>query len=150
MEDRFKTFTFLITNINRNIRKIKTEEMADYNLKSPHVSCIYCLYKSTGLSAKELCDMCDEDKATMSRTIEYLEKNEFISCNSNAKKRYKALFTLTIKGEEVAKIISQKVETLLNQASQSLSKENRKILYESLSLISTNLQNICNKYEEKN
>ena len=41
MLDRFKTFTLLITNINRSIRKIKTEEMAEYNLKSIHISCLY-------------------------------------------------------------------------------------------------------------
>ena len=46
MIERFETFTVLITKISRSIRKIKTEEMAKFNLKSPHVSCLYYLFKS--------------------------------------------------------------------------------------------------------
>jgi len=45
MNNRFETFTLLITSINRSIRRIKTETMARYELKSPHVSCLYYLYK---------------------------------------------------------------------------------------------------------
>lgn len=30
MEDRFETFTILISRINRSIRKIKNQEMADW------------------------------------------------------------------------------------------------------------------------
>ena len=55
MEQRFETFTVLITKINRNIRKIKNREMAEYNLKSPHISCLYFIYLSGGLTATELC-----------------------------------------------------------------------------------------------
>ena len=41
MEDRFETFTILISRINRSIRKIKNQEMADWGLKSIHVSCLH-------------------------------------------------------------------------------------------------------------
>ena len=149
MLDRFKTFTLLVTNINRSIRKIKTEEMAEYNLKSIHISCLYFLYKSEKLTAKELCDICDEDKAAMSRSIDYLEKNDFIKCDSNAKKRYNASFYLTEKGIKISKLICEKIDKILNKASETLSEENRQILYKSLSLINDNLQKICNDYEEK-
>ncbi|MBQ7880983.1 MAG: hypothetical protein IJ358_04000 [Clostridia bacterium] len=45
MEQRFETFTVQIAKISRCIRKIKSEEMAEFNLKSPHVSCLYYLYR---------------------------------------------------------------------------------------------------------
>ena len=45
MEERFQAFTVLVSNLNRCIYKIKTEEMAEYNLKSSHVSCIYYIYR---------------------------------------------------------------------------------------------------------
>ena len=86
MKERFKTFTVLIMEINRYIHKIKTEEMSEFDLKSPHVSCLYYLYKAGELTAKELCDISKEDKASVSRSIEYLETNGFISCNSTTKK----------------------------------------------------------------
>lgn len=147
MKERFKTFTVLIMEINRYIHKIKTEEMSEFDLKSPHVSCLYYLYKSGELTAKELCDISKEDKASVSRSIEYLETNGFISCNSTTKKRYKAILTLTEKGREIAAALAKKIDAILEQASVGLSEENRAVMYETLSLIHDNLENICNKYE---
>lgn len=147
MKERFKTFTVLIMEINRYIHKIKTEEMSEFDLKSPHVSCLYYLYKSGELTAKELCDISKEDKASVSRSIEYLETNGFISCNSTTKKRYKAILTLTEKGREIGAALAKKIDAILEQASVGLSEENRAVMYETLSLIHDNLENICNKYE---
>ena len=58
MEERFETFTVLINRISRNIRKIKNQEMAEYQLRSAHVSCLYYLYLSERLTATELCERC--------------------------------------------------------------------------------------------
>ena len=80
MKERFETFTVLIAKINRNIRKIKNQEMAEYDLRSPHISCLYYLYSTNGLTATELCERCEEDKATISRSLDYLEKNGYIVC----------------------------------------------------------------------
>ena len=146
MEERFKTFTVLIAKINRNIRRIKTEEMAEFDLKSPHVSCLYYLYKSESLTAKELCDVCEEDKAAISRSLDYLEQAGYLTCNSTAKKRYKTPLELTEKGRETGKQVAEKIDNVLSLASVGLSEENRVIFYQSLALISDNLQSICDQY----
>ena len=146
MEERFKTFTVLIAKIGRGIRKIKTEEMAEFNLKSPHVSCLYYLYKSDSLTAKQLCDVCDEDKAAVSRSIDFLESNDYITCNSTVKKRYKSPLMLTQKGKTVAQKVAQKVDAILDEASLGLSENDRQIMYKSLNLISINLEKICKDY----
>ena len=142
MEERFKTFTVLIASISSSIRKIKTEEMSEFNLKSPHVSCLYYLYKESTLTAKQLCDICEEDKANISRSIEYLEANGYLRCNSKTQKRYKSPLVLTEKGQEVGAIICEKIDRILEMASIGLSEENRIIFYESLSLINDNLKKI--------
>ena len=129
------------------IRRIKTEEMAEFNLKSPHVSCLYYLYRENHLTAKELCDICDEDKASISRSIEFLETNGYIYCDETSKKRYKSPLALTEKGMDTGKRIAEKIDGILDKAGEGLSEENRAILYKSLKLISGNLQNLCDKYE---
>ncbi|MBQ9791258.1 MAG: winged helix-turn-helix transcriptional regulator [Clostridia bacterium] len=146
MENRFATFTILMTKINRFIRKIKTIEMAEFDLKSPHVSCLYYLYVAKSLTAKELCDLCDEDKASISRSIEYLEKNEYITCSSSQKKRYKSPLTLTEKGVNVAKKIVVIIDKMLEKASIGVTDEERHIMYKSLSTICDNLQSVCDNY----
>ncbi len=149
MEERFKTFTVLIANLSRCIRKIKTEEMAEFNLKSPHVSCLYYLYKAKVLTSKELCDICEEDKANISRSVDYLEKNGYLVCESKSQKRYKSPLALTDKGREVGELIANKIDNILNLASEGLTEEDRVILYKSLALINKNLQNFCSKYENQ-
>ena len=90
MEERFETFTVLIGQISRSIYKLKTMEMAGYDLRSSHVSCLYYLYKMKSLTAKELCDICAEDKAHISRAGKYLEENGYLRCESTRVKRYQS------------------------------------------------------------
>ena len=103
VSERFELFTVLLNRINRNIRKIKNEEMANYELRSPHISCLYYLYIAESLTSKDLCERCEEDKATISRSLCYLEKNGYLICQSDSKKRYNALFELTEKGIRAGK-----------------------------------------------
>ncbi len=147
MEERFENFTILIAKISRAIRKIKSEEMEEFALKSPHVSCLYYLYKNDGsLTAKELCDICDEDKASISRSLEYLEETGYIECNSKTEKRYKSPLILTDKGNKMGEYISNKISKNVDMASAGLSDKDREVLYKSLFIISDNLQKICDNY----
>ena len=148
MEERFQTFTVLISKLNRCIRKIKTVEMAEFNLKSPHVSCLYYLYKSEALTAKELCDICEEDKANISRSIEFLENGGYIVGRPKTGKRYKSPLIMTEKGKEAGELIVRKIDSILDAVSQVLSEENRQNMYASLSVICDNLQKICDAYGE--
>lgn len=147
MEKRFETFTTLILKISRYIRKIKSEEMKDYNLQGAHVSCLYYLYKSDKpLTAKELCDLCEEDKAVISRSIEVLERDNYIVCDSTKEKRYKSQLTLTPKGIEVGKNISKKIDVFTDLGGDGMTEEKRRTLYECLTAICENLQKECDKY----
>lgn len=148
MQDRFKTFTVLVDKLKRSIRKIKTEEMAEFDLKSPHVSCLYYLYRSEPLTSKELSEICEEDKAAVSRSIEYLEENGYLVCASKSRKRYKTPLELTEKGIEVAKLITSKIDSILEKASEGVPEADKLIMYRSLELICDNLQRICDGYGE--
>lgn len=148
MQDRFSTFTVLIDRIKRCIRKIKTEEMVEFDLKSPHVSCIYYLYRFEALTSKELAEICDEDKAAVSRSLDFLEENGFIFCENEMRKRYKSPFQLTQKGLEAGQKLVAKVDRIIEAASQGLSEEDRNTMYRGLAIISENLLRICDGYEE--
>lgn len=149
MEERFETFTVLLNRINRNIRKIKNEEMANYELRSPHVSCLYYLYLSQGLTSKELCERCEEDKATISRSLDYLEKNNYIVCKSESKKRYNAPFELTERGMRAGKRIADKISAVLDEISAGISDKDRAIFYRSLNIISENINKVAKSYEKE-
>ena len=145
MENRFETFTVLVNRISRNIRRIKLQEMADYGLRSTHISCLYYLYTSDGLTATELCERCEEDKATISRALEYLETNGYLTCEFQTAKRYRSPLLLTEKGAEMGRIIAGKIGTVLEGIGSELSDEERRAFYHSLSVISESLERVAQR-----
>ncbi len=148
MKERFETFTVLINRISRNIRKIKNQEMAEYNLRSAHISCLYYLYLAEGLTATDLCERCEEDKATISRALDYLEKNGYLFCESKSAKRYKSPLVLTDNGFAVAKKIADKIDGVLDEISVGLTEEERIAFYRSLTIISDSLETVSKNGEK--
>ena len=145
---RFETFTVLINRISRNIRKIKNQEMAEYDLRSSHISCLYYLYSSEGLTASELCELCEEDKATISRSLGFLEKNGYIAREPRAERRYKSPLVLTEEGKIVGKKVADKIDRVLDEVSVGLNDAERAAFYRSLSIISDNLDMIAQNSEK--
>ena len=153
MNDRFENFTVLISSISRRIRRIKTEAMAEYDLKSPHVSCLYYLYKRQGMTAAELCEICEEDKAAVSRSILYLEQKGYLTRSLSVEKsgregakHYRAPLVLTEEGSRIAGEITLKVDRVLEAVSQGVTEEDRSIMYAALEQINRNLKTICEEY----
>lgn len=149
MQDRFETFTVLINRISRNIRKIKNQEMAEYYLRSAHVSCLYYIYLLGNSTATDICERCEEDKATVSRALDYLETNGYITRDAQGAKRYKSPLLLTDKGREVGKKIADKIDSVLDAISGGLTEEERVAFYRSLSIISESLDAVSKSIENK-
>ena len=136
MQERFETFTVLINRISRDIRKIKNQEMADYHIRGAHVSCLYYVYSLGSVTSAELCEHCEEDKATISRAVDYLETN-------------KSPLLLTEKGREAGKRIAEKIGSILETISHALTENERIEFYRCLSTISRSLEAIVQNSEEK-
>lgn len=145
MDGRFETFTVLIGKISRNIKRLKSCQMAQLDLKGPHVSCLYYLYRSGPLTAAELCDRCEEDKAAISRSLDFLEQNGYLVCRTEKTKKYKTPLVLTPKGAQAGQGVCERIERVLSLASQGLTEEERKIMYGALEKISGNLENLANQ-----
>ena len=145
MTERFETFTVLINRISRNIRKIKNQEMQEYQLRSAHISCLYYLYIENGLTATELCERCEEDKATISRSLDYLKERGFLDCDTQSTKRYKTPLLLTEKGKIIGHKIAHKIDGVLDEISASLTEEERIAFYRSLSAISESLEQVAHR-----
>ncbi|MBQ7236387.1 MAG: hypothetical protein IJX03_04445, partial [Clostridia bacterium] len=80
--------------------------------------------------------------------LDYLETNGFLT-RSDDERKYKKSIRLTEKGKSAGKIVAEKIDNILDIAGEGLSDEERTTFYRSLTLISDNLQKICDKYEEK-
>ena len=147
MDERFETFTVLINQISRSIRRIKAEQMESINLKGPHVSCLYYLSKNGPLTAAELCDRCEEDKAAVSRSLEYLEQNGYLQIPEG--KRYRRPLVLTQKGAAAGAEVSRRIDSIVALASCDVLEEDRLAMYRALSIIGKNLEKIYQNKEKQ-
>ena len=152
MISRYSKFTTLISNINRAINHIKSEEMQQFGLKSFHVSCLYYINRfEDGLTASELCNLCEEDKGAISRSIDFLESNGFVMYQNDDinKKKYRAKLFLTDKGKKVADRVNKITENAVEIGSKGLTQQERETLYKCLDIISNNLNKYCENQGEK-
>lgn len=146
----FHEFTVQIAEIDRNIQRIKAEEMKEFGLKGLHVSCLYYIYtRREGITQKELCELCNEDKASVSRSLTLLKKEGYIVSENEEGRQYKCLLRLTEKGQETGARIQEKIEGLLGEIRADLDPEEEMIFYKNLNLISENMNRICSRYKNK-
>lgn len=145
MNDRFVMFTTLIANISRSIFRMKSEFMSEFNLKSSHVSCIYYIHHGLARSASELCRVCDEDKANISRAIKELEERGMISRVRDSRGRRSGRLAITDDGREVAIFITEQIDNIFAILDDAVTEEERAVMYKALSNISSGLSAICDE-----
>ena len=75
MENRFEHFTLDIFNISKYWNKIASEEMKEYGLRGAHALYLLILDGYEGeMTAARLADLCQRDKADVSRAIADFQK----------------------------------------------------------------------------
>ncbi len=143
MIHRFERFSFFITEISRCWHRIAGEEMGKYNLKGAYSVYFTTLYKyPDGITAAQLVELCSRDKADVSRAMALLEKKGLVRKEEPEGKAYRVLLSLTDAGRDVACQINVKAQAAVERASYGLPAEKREIFYESLELITGNLQKL--------
>ena len=143
MIDRFQAFVSGITICYKYIQKIKMMEMTEFGLKGTHVMCIFYISHSDGeLTAAQLCQLCAEDKAAISRTLVTLQEKGYVEAGE---KKYRAQLKLTDKGRELAGQIDGLIQQWVGFGGDGLTEEERNSFYYALNLISANLREKLNK-----
>jgi len=141
---RFEQFTICISSIYQYIQKIERDEMERFGLKGAYAQYLLAISRCPdGVTVTQLCDLCEKDKAAVSRAINEMEHQGNIIRALNKDCSYRAKITLTEKGRLAAEYVQQKADAAVEQAGKGLREEDRKIFYATLDLISNNLQIIC-------
>lgn len=142
MIERFQSFVTGITICYKYIQRIKSVEMTEFGLKGTHVMCVFFLHHNPdGLTAAELCQLCAEDKAAISRTLSALLEKGYIQSEG---KKYRAKITLTEKGLQLAKEVDKVIEQWVGFGGDGLEENERESFYHTLELISDNLKGRLN------
>lgn len=140
MLDRFERFSFAISEISRCWRKLASDELAKYGLKSPHATYLTTLYKyPDGITVPDLCEISGKDKSDASRMIAILEEKGLARKEVVGGSLYRGLWVLTDEGKEAADQVSLRASRAVELAGKDLDDETRDIFYKALESITSNL-----------
>ena len=144
MLDRFEHFSYSISNIYRHIVKIEREEMEKYGLRGSYVQYLLAMKRyPEGVTSTQLCEICDKDKAAISRVIAEMESKGLVKRESEKNILYRAKLVLTEEGNNAANYVCQRAEKAVAEAGRGLDENDRKIFYGVLAIFEANLRRIC-------
>ena len=143
MVNRFERFSLLLFEILRYWHKLTAEEMKKYGLKGAHsIYLLTMLRYPDGITATQICEYCVKDKADVSRMMTLLEKKGLVKKEGVHQNLYKGVFKLTEEGRKAALFVSQRASLAVDIAGKDLTDEQRKVLYETLEQIASNLRKL--------
>lgn len=146
MLDRFERFSFAISEISRCWRKLASEEMLKYGLKSPHATYLTTIYKyPQGITVPQLCEVCGKDKSDASRMLAILEKKGLVEKQSVDGSMYRGILVLTAEGKTAAEHVCKRASLAVDMAGKDLTDETRAIFYKALESIVSNLRELSRK-----
>ena len=98
-----------------------------------------------GITATRLGELSDRDKAGISRTLAEMEENGLVTRQTNKNNFYRAKLVLTEKGKAAADFVREKAIAAVSEAGAGISDEDRRIFYDCLFTIASNLKKISNQ-----
>lgn len=143
---RFQQFSASVAAIHRDIQKIQRDEMEKYGLKGAFAPYLVVMMEHPdGITAAELSQVCDKDKAAISRVAAELEEKGLITRNAAGEKSYRAPLRLTEQGLGAAEFVCRQAQAAVQAAGQGLSEQMRMNFYAALQLIAGNLSVISKR-----
>ena len=146
MQSRYEQFSFSISSIYHAIQRIEKNEMVVYGSRGIFAPYLAALHRHPqGLTAAQLSEECDRDKAAVSRAVADMQKEGLLKREGRGESNYRALLLLTEEGRRAAQFVARRAQFAVEEGGQGLSDEERLLLQRMLSRIARNLEKICEK-----
>lgn len=143
MLSKFEVFTSAISEINQYIHKLERDEMIKYGCKGAFAQYLAAMNRyPDGVTSVELCEICDKDKAAVSRIVSEMEEKGLVVRERENDCLYRARIKLTDSGKEAAEYVLERASVAVAEAGIGLSDEDRRVFYSTLELIASNLHKL--------
>ena len=143
MLSRFEQFSATISILHRCIQKIEREEMDRYGLRGVYAQYLVAMHRHPeGVTAAQMCEICDLDKAAVSRVVAEMETRGLITRVTTGSTGYRAKLCLTESGMDAAEFVNRRAQQAVEAAGCDLTDESRQAMYTALAAIAARLQTI--------
>lgn len=143
MISKYEIFSTVMSSLYHDIQRIERTEMARYGLKGPHAQCLVIMERHPeGITSARLCEICERDKAAISRTVAELENAGLLIRREQNGVRYRVPLVLTEAGRRAARDVNDVAVRAVEQAGSGLNDQQRDVFYAVLGHIAHNLHTI--------
>ena len=143
MVNRFEAFVSSIACISRYIQKIERDEMIQYGYKGSYAQYLAAMSRHPeGLTSTQLGELCDKDKAAVSRAVAEMEEKELIRREAASDSFYRARLYLTEEGKRAASFVLSRAQAVADQVGKAMTDEERALFYALLDRISDRLESV--------
>lgn len=140
MDGNFEGFVSAIAAANKEITRIKADQVRRFGLKGADVMVLYHLDRtSDGITAAELARRIGVDRAVVSRSLAGLVAKGYVSAPEESQ-RYRAPVRLTDKGARVTHEVDQIIEEMVGRAVEGVPRDDRVVMMDALRSIVDNLR----------
>ncbi|MBE6630789.1 MAG: MarR family transcriptional regulator [Ruminococcaceae bacterium] len=140
---QFDFFTTGASYLVKSIQRIKSKKMAQYDLKGTTTLCLCKISNSAeGMTAGELAEKCEIDKAQVSRCMAELMAKEYVYRDVLEGHCYRQKYRLTDAGEKIADDIMATMSETQQIIYNGLSTEEVTSFYQVMEKICTNVKNL--------
>lgn len=142
MQSRFEHISYLISAIDRCISQLEREEMEKLGFKGAYAQYLAVLSRfPEGLTPSELSQLCDRDKAAVSRCAARMQEQGLLRKAENDRV-YKARLMLTEEGRRAADYVNRRAQTAVETVGGQLTDGQRSALYATLEFIAAGLEKL--------
>ena len=143
MVKRFEAFALGLSRVNSAWNKLAVQELKAFGLKGNYAVYLVALSKHhDGLTSANLCEICNKDKAEVSRAVSTMENKGIVIRESVTGNGYRARIKLTEKGKEISVALRKRIQLAVEQGGSGLTEEQREHFYLALQVIADNLNQI--------
>ncbi len=137
--ERFEQFTLGIDLLQKSVKQLKSYYAPHFGVKGVHTFWVYLLLSNPeGMTAAELAARSMIDRSLVSREIEELEKNGFVSAEGGGRRGYNRRITLTEKGRDAAQKIAAVANRVQENADRGIAPDELEIFYRTMEKLCEN------------
>jgi DNA-binding MarR family transcriptional regulator len=141
MLKRYGKFTYAISEISKNLQKVSQDEMQKFGLHGSYAKYVLALKRNGSVTAAKLSELCDRNKADVSRAVNTLEREGVIE-KLVSDTNYRVRIRLTERGVMIGEKLSERLKLVLSHVSGEIAEEELASFYRTLETISQNLQKL--------
>ncbi|MBQ7364750.1 MAG: winged helix-turn-helix transcriptional regulator [Clostridia bacterium] len=134
--DRYALFRIYVENLSKSLQKYENSKMSSLSMRGIHALCLFQLGKHPeGMTASELSQACEVDKALISRVVAELLELSHIAHKNPQKTKYRSKLVLTDSGKACLRQVTHWVCDAIRDLKSEITSEELNAFFKVITIL---------------